>query len=223
MHLGVKSGKLLGFVVSEKGIEVDPDKVKVIMELPPLSTVHKSPVLVPPSPDRSLILYLTVHRQSIGCMLGQNNNSSHAERAIYYLSKKFTEGESSYPEIERMRCTLVWVMQRLQQYTLSHTVRLLSKTDPLKYMLGSPSFMRNIAKWRCQLMEYDNEYVSRMYGPECGLSSRSACVLLDCVAWECPPSRRCVTDTREKESPFIILRPEGRGQISYPGLGVWNS
>ncbi|PKI51083.1 hypothetical protein CRG98_028512 [Punica granatum] len=36
---GVKSGKLLGFVVSEKGIEVDPDKVKAIMELPPPSTV----------------------------------------------------------------------------------------------------------------------------------------------------------------------------------------
>ncbi|PKI59366.1 hypothetical protein CRG98_020234 [Punica granatum] len=26
-----------------------------------------------------------------------------------------------------------------------------------------------------------------------------------------------VTDTREKESPLIILRPEGRGRISYPG------
>ena len=27
---GLKSGKLLGFVVSNKGIEVDPDKVKAI-------------------------------------------------------------------------------------------------------------------------------------------------------------------------------------------------
>ncbi|XP_031391949.1 uncharacterized protein LOC116204044 [Punica granatum] len=35
---GVKSGKILGFVVSEKGIEVDPDKVKAIMELLPPST-----------------------------------------------------------------------------------------------------------------------------------------------------------------------------------------
>ncbi|PKI53386.1 hypothetical protein CRG98_026226 [Punica granatum] len=26
----------------------------------------------------------------------------------------------------------------------------------------------------------------------------------------------CVTDTREKESPLIFLRPEGRGRISYP-------
>ena len=31
---GVKSGKLLGFVVSQKGIEVDPDKVKAILEMP---------------------------------------------------------------------------------------------------------------------------------------------------------------------------------------------
>ncbi|PKI66357.1 hypothetical protein CRG98_013259 [Punica granatum] len=59
-----------------------------------------------------------------------------------------------------MCCALVWVMQRLWQY-LYHTVRLLSKTDPLKYLLSSPSSMRNIAKWRCQLTEYDIEYVSR--------------------------------------------------------------
>ncbi|PKI50473.1 hypothetical protein CRG98_029132 [Punica granatum] len=158
---GVKSGKLIGFVVSEKGIEVDPDKVKAIMELLPPSIVREPPVLVPPSPDRPLILYLTVRRQSIGCMLGQKGDSSHAEQAIYYLSKNFTKGESNYPEIENMCCALVWVMQTLRQYTLYHTIRLLSKADPLNYLLGSPSFMRNVAKWRCQLMEYDIEYVSR--------------------------------------------------------------
>ncbi|XP_031392283.1 uncharacterized protein LOC116204334, partial [Punica granatum] len=212
---GAKSGKLLGFVVSERGIEVDPDKVKAIRELPPPSTAREvrsflgrlnyiarfianlsdkcqplfrllrknaaiewdddcqkafddiktylvqSPVLVPPIPGRPLILYLTVRRQSLGCMLGQEDESTRAEHAIYYLSKKFTEGESNYPEIEKMCCALVWVMQRLRQYTLYHTIRLLSKADPLKYLLGSPSSMRNIAKWRCQLTEYDIEYVPR--------------------------------------------------------------
>ncbi|PKI35383.1 hypothetical protein CRG98_044226, partial [Punica granatum] len=38
---GARSGKLLGFVVSERGIEVDPDKVKAIKELPPPSTVRE--------------------------------------------------------------------------------------------------------------------------------------------------------------------------------------
>ena len=32
---GVTSGKLLGHIVSQKGIEVDPDKVKAIREMPP--------------------------------------------------------------------------------------------------------------------------------------------------------------------------------------------
>ncbi|PKI71179.1 hypothetical protein CRG98_008428, partial [Punica granatum] len=36
---GARSRKLLGFVVSERVIEVDPDKVKAIKELPPPSTV----------------------------------------------------------------------------------------------------------------------------------------------------------------------------------------
>ncbi|KAA3483834.1 gag/pol polyprotein [Gossypium australe] len=35
---GATSGKLLGFIVSERGIEVDPDKIKAIQELPPPCT-----------------------------------------------------------------------------------------------------------------------------------------------------------------------------------------
>ena len=31
---GVKSGKLLGFIMSQKVIEVDPEKVKAILEMP---------------------------------------------------------------------------------------------------------------------------------------------------------------------------------------------
>ncbi|PKI44999.1 hypothetical protein CRG98_034606 [Punica granatum] len=90
------------------------------------------------------------------------------------------------------------------------------------------------------LGDYAGEYVGRLcryllqsrlshallialYGPECKLSSGPACELLDRAAWECPPFRGCVMDTREKESPLIILRPESRGPISYLGLGVWNT
>ena len=35
---GATSGKLLGFIVSRKGIEVDPDKIKAIQNLPPSYT-----------------------------------------------------------------------------------------------------------------------------------------------------------------------------------------
>ncbi|PKI50350.1 hypothetical protein CRG98_029259 [Punica granatum] len=35
------------------------------------------------------------------------------------------------------------------------------RADPLKYLLDSPSSTQNLAKWRCQLREYDIEYMSR--------------------------------------------------------------
>ena len=35
---GATSGKLLGFIVSRKGIEVDPDKIKAIQNFPPPHT-----------------------------------------------------------------------------------------------------------------------------------------------------------------------------------------
>ena len=34
MCFGVTSGKLLGHIVSERGIEIDPDKVKAIRDIP---------------------------------------------------------------------------------------------------------------------------------------------------------------------------------------------
>ncbi|GLJ30588.1 hypothetical protein SUGI_0605680 [Cryptomeria japonica] len=37
---GVTSGKLLGYIVSSKGIEVDPAKVKAIMDMPPPKNIN---------------------------------------------------------------------------------------------------------------------------------------------------------------------------------------
>jgi len=145
---GVKSGKLLGFVVSDKGIEVDPNKVKAIQSMPSPKTekevrgflgrlnyiarfiaqltttcepvfrllrkknpgiwneeceeafnkikqyLQSPPLLVPPISGRPLILYLTVTETAMGCVLGQHDETGRKERAIYYLSKKFTECES---------------------------------------------------------------------------------------------------------------------------------
>ena len=36
---GVTTGKFLGFMVSQRGIEVNPEKVRAILELEPPSTV----------------------------------------------------------------------------------------------------------------------------------------------------------------------------------------
>ncbi|RDY12610.1 hypothetical protein CR513_02558, partial [Mucuna pruriens] len=96
---GVKTGKLLGFVVNERGIKIDPDKVKAIKEMPIPKTDSENPlVLVPAVQGRPLTLYLTVLDESMGCMLGQQDEAK-KERVIYYLSKKFTDCGKKIPNV----------------------------------------------------------------------------------------------------------------------------
>ena len=68
-----------------------------------------------------MVLYLMVTETAMGCVLGQHDETGRKERAIYYLSKKLTECESRYTEIERLCCALVWAAKRLRHYMLYYT------------------------------------------------------------------------------------------------------
>jgi hypothetical protein len=59
------------------------------------------PILIPPVEGRPLIMYLTVLEDSMGCVLGQQDETGRKEHAIYYLSKKFTDCESRYSMLEK--------------------------------------------------------------------------------------------------------------------------
>ncbi|XP_024634522.1 uncharacterized protein [Medicago truncatula] len=209
---GVRSGKLLGFIVSQKGIEVDPDKVRAIREMPVPKTekqvrgflgrlnyisrfishmtatcgpifkllrkdqgvkwnvdcqkafdqiqeyLLEPPILVPPVDGRPLIMYLTVLEDSMGCVLGQQDETGKKEHAIYYLSKKFTDCESRYSVLEKTCCALAWAAKRLRHYMINHTTWLISKMDPIKYIFEKPALTGRIARWQMLLSEYDIVY-----------------------------------------------------------------
>ncbi|WJX28344.1 hypothetical protein P8452_17080 [Trifolium repens] len=212
---GVRSGKLLGFIVSQRGIEVNPDKVRAIRDMPAPRTekevrgflgrlnyisrfishltatcepifkllrkdqaiiwnencqgafekikqyLQEPPILIPPVPGRPLILYLTVLDESMGCVLGQHDETGRKEHAIYYLSKKFTDCETRYTLLERTCCALAWAARRLRQYMICHTTWLVSKMDPIKYIFEKPALTGRIARWQMLLSEYDILHVTQ--------------------------------------------------------------
>ncbi|KAJ9693906.1 hypothetical protein PVL29_009734 [Vitis rotundifolia] len=211
---GVTSGKLLGHMVSERGIEVDPDKIKAILDMPTPSTEKEirgflgrlqyisrfiarltdicepifrflrknqptvwnddcqlafekikeyllsPPILVPPTPGRPLLLYLSVSDMALGCMLAQLDDSG-KERAIYYLSKRMLEYEMRYVMIERLCLALVWATRRLRHYMTEYSVHLISRLDPLRYLFDRPALTGRLMRWLVLLTEFDIQYVSQ--------------------------------------------------------------
>ena len=94
-------------------------------------------------------------------MLGQHDDSGKRERAVYYLSKKFTACEMNYSLLERTCYALMWAAHRLRQYMLSHTTWLVSKIDLVKYIFEKPALTGRIAWWQVQLSEFDIVYVTQ--------------------------------------------------------------
>jgi len=117
-------------------------------------------VLVPPVPGRPLILYMTVLDESMGCVLGQHDESGKRERVVYYLGKKFMACEMNYSLLKRTCCALVWTVHCLRQYMLNYTTWLVSKMDPVKYIFEKLTLTERIAWWQVLLSEFDIVYVT---------------------------------------------------------------
>ncbi|RVW49197.1 Transposon Ty3-I Gag-Pol polyprotein [Vitis vinifera] len=133
---GVTFGKLLGYMVSERGIEVDPDKIIAILDMPAPRTEREvrgflgrlqyisrfiarliDIFLAPPTPGRPLLLYLSVSDVALGCMLAQLDDPG-KDRAIYYL-------------------------------------------NPLRYLFDRLALVGRLMRWLVLLTEFDIHYVSQ--------------------------------------------------------------
>nr|XP_027090333.1 uncharacterized protein LOC113711367 [Coffea arabica] len=119
------------------------------------------PVQVPPKPSRPLIMYLSVLDEAVGCVLGQHDDFGRKKQAIYYLSKKFTYYEANYSFLERSCYALAWATQKLRHYLLGHTTYLISRSNPLKYLLNKPMPTGCMAKWQMILSDFDIVFTSQ--------------------------------------------------------------
>ncbi|CAL8116470.1 unnamed protein product [Prunus armeniaca] len=179
---GVTLGKFLGFIVKHRGIEVDQTKIKAIQgRCQPFSRLMKkdapfvwdeachnafesikkylssSPLLGAPIPGKPLILYITAQERSIGALLAQENES-HKEQALYYLSRTLTGPELNYTPIEKTCLALVFAIQKLRHYMQAFTVHLVARADPVRYVMSKPVLTGRLAKWALLLNQYEIIY-----------------------------------------------------------------
>ncbi|KAL0440513.1 UNVERIFIED_CONTAM: hypothetical protein Slati_2534300 [Sesamum latifolium] len=91
------------------------------------------PLLVKPSPGKTLYLYLSVAPQAISSVLIREEDGK--QLPIYYVSKVLNGAEGRYTPIEKIALALVVTTRRLRPYFLSHHPVGVKTNTPLKQTL----------------------------------------------------------------------------------------
>ncbi|XP_075633627.1 uncharacterized protein LOC142606110 [Castanea sativa] len=96
------------------------------------SYLMKLLILVPPVPEKPLLLYLTFTDIALGALLAQYLEETRKKNAIYCISKKMLPYEEKYSPLKKICATLVWETRKLRHYTLAYRILLIARMDPLK-------------------------------------------------------------------------------------------
>ncbi|KAK4383247.1 Retrovirus-related Pol polyprotein from transposon opus [Sesamum angolense] len=147
---GVRGGKFLGYMVSEKGIEANPEKIKVIMQMGSPKTIKDvqklteeceqvlrdlkqylatPPLLANSKVGETLYLYLVVSEDAVSSSLVREEVG--CQNPIYYVSKILQDTEKKYIQVEKLALALVTTARKLRPYFQSHKIVVLTN-HPLK-------------------------------------------------------------------------------------------
>ncbi|RVX06058.1 hypothetical protein CK203_018623 [Vitis vinifera] len=123
---GVSAGKFLGFMVTQKGIEVNPDQIKAVMATFPLSSKKELQCLtsrlaalgrfITRFTNKLRLFFLTLK----GVSTTGWTSDYKEQRLIYYVSKAMVDTEIRYSKMEQTTLTLKSVAQKLHPYFQAH-------------------------------------------------------------------------------------------------------
>ncbi|KAL0313329.1 UNVERIFIED_CONTAM: Retrovirus-related Pol polyprotein from transposon [Sesamum radiatum] len=116
----------------------------------------KLPLLVKPSPGKTLYLYISSTSQAVSTVLVREEDGT--QTPIDIVSKVLIGAESRYPHIEKMALALVVTARKLRPYFLSYPVGVRTNT-PLKKVLGKPKASGQLVEWAIELSEYGISYL----------------------------------------------------------------
>ncbi|CAL9010719.1 unnamed protein product, partial [Prunus brigantina] len=153
---GVASGKFLGFMISQRGIEANPEKIRALIDMRIDWTsecdrafedlkhyMSRAPLLSTPLPGETLIIYLSVSTSALSSVLIRRPNG--IELPIFYISHALQDAEQRYPQLEQLAYALVLSARRLRPYFQAHSINVLTN-QPLRQVLQKPETSGRLIK-----------------------------------------------------------------------------
>ncbi|GKV07083.1 hypothetical protein SLEP1_g18889 [Rubroshorea leprosula] len=151
---GVESGKFLGFMVSRRGIEVNPEKIRAIAEMEPPKSVKDIQRLtgrvaalhqfISNCRWRASLLVPGILDEAISSVLVREEAKQ--QKPIYYISSVLYGAELRYPIAEKAALAVVTSARKLRPYFQSHPIIVLTD-QPLRQILQKLKCSRRLIKW----------------------------------------------------------------------------
>ncbi|XP_019194876.1 PREDICTED: uncharacterized protein LOC109188702 [Ipomoea nil] len=157
----VQGGKFLGYMVTKRGIEPNPEKVQAIIDMQPPTTVKDLQcltVLSTPQVGEPLFLYLAASAKAVSSVLVREEDR--VQHSVYYVSRSLKAAETRYTALEKIVYALVVTVLKRAPYFQAHTVRVLTD-QPLGSVLRNPLSSGRLVKWAVELTQYGIEYQPR--------------------------------------------------------------
>ncbi|GAU50294.1 hypothetical protein TSUD_137480 [Trifolium subterraneum] len=182
---GVQAGKFLGFLLTHRGIEANPDKFQAIINMRSPTSVKEVQQLTGRIAALSRFLsclgekachfFATLRKserftwspeceeafqklKALSSALVQEVGGE--EKPIYFVSRTLRGAETRYQKIKRLFLAVVITSRKLRQYFQSHQV--VVKTDcPIKNVLRKTDLAGRMVALSVELLEFDITYIPR--------------------------------------------------------------
>ncbi|XP_019235995.1 PREDICTED: uncharacterized protein LOC109216306 [Nicotiana attenuata] len=106
---------------------------------------------------KPLILYIAAQERSLGALLAQENEEG-KEQALYYLSRTLIGAEMNYTPVEKICLALLYAIKKLRHYFEAYTIKLISRADPVKFVMTRPVLSGRLARWSILFNQYEITY-----------------------------------------------------------------
>ncbi|GFS40591.1 hypothetical protein Acr_00g0069450 [Actinidia rufa] len=155
---GVSSGKFLGFLVTKRGIEVNPDQIQALIAMNSPRNVREVQQLTRRVAALNRFVSKSTNKSISGLRLySQSLPPAKIFNIFIYLAYR----QARYLRIEKLAYALMIAARKLRHYFQAHPIIILTD-QPLKQILQRPDTSGRLLKWFIELSEFHIEYRPRM-------------------------------------------------------------